>query len=146
MKKQDHYCITPSVAIPVSELSFSYSRSSGKGGQHVNKVSTKVSLRFNLGTSQSLSEEQKQLIRQRLAGRINKQGILWINGDCQRSRTGNREDVVRRFISLLQGALHIRKNRRGTKPSRNARERRLQAKKKRSLLKRQRSSGDFDSA
>ncbi|MCI5221171.1 MAG: aminoacyl-tRNA hydrolase [Candidatus Electrothrix sp. AR4] len=142
MKEQ--YFITSSVVIPASALSFTYSRSSGKGGQHVNKVNTKVSLRFDLNASQALSEGQKQLLRQRLAGRLNNLGILRLDGDRQRSQIGNREEVVRRFVSLLQAALHVNKSRRKTKPSKNAKKRRLQVKKKRGQLKRQRGKRDFN--
>jgi ribosome-associated protein len=144
MKNQDQCFITSTVVIPTSELSFTYSRSSGKGGQHVNKVNTKVSLRFDLDASQSLSEEQKHLLRQRLAARINNQGLLRLDGDRQRSQSVNREEVIQRFISLLRAALHINKSRRKTKPSQNAKKRRLQGKKKRGRLKRQRGKRGFD--
>lgn len=110
----------------------------------MNKVNTKVSLRFDLNASQALSEGQKQLLRQRLAGRLNNLGILRLDGDRQRSQIGNREEVVRRFVSLLQAALHVNKSRRKTKPSKNAKKRRLQVKKKRGQLKRQRGKRDFN--
>jgi ribosome-associated protein len=144
MTDQSHFRITAAVVIPAAELSFSYSRSSGKGGQHVNKVNTKVSLHFDLIASQSLTEEQKALIRQRLAGRINSQGVFRLDNDRQRSQRGNQEEVIRRFISLLQAALHVRKSRRRTRPSQNARQRRLQAKKQRGQLKRQRAQRNFE--
>ncbi|XOF33350.1 MAG: alternative ribosome rescue aminoacyl-tRNA hydrolase ArfB [Candidatus Electrothrix sp. YB6] len=144
MTDQNHFRITAAVVLPAAELSFSYSRSSGKGGQHVNKVNTKVSLHFDLAASQSLTDEQKTLIQQRLAGRINNQGVLRLDNDRQRSQRGNQEEVIRRFISLLQAALHVRKSRRRTRPSRKARQRRLQTKKQRSQLKRQRTQRDFE--
>ena len=136
--KQGHCSITPSVCIPLSELSFTFSRSSGKGGQHVNKVNSRVTLWFDVTASESLTQDQKQLIRRRLAGRINKQGVLLLDSDRRRSQGANREDAVSRFASLLRDALHVDKTRRRTKPSRGAKKRRLQAKKHRSRLKQQR--------
>ena len=144
MDKQDQYRITASCTIPAAELFFSYSRSSGKGGQHVNKVNTKVSLIFDLEASPSLTEEQKTLLKQRLGNRLNKQGILRLDGDRQRSQRGNQEEVVQRFISLLRNALYIQKKRKKTRPSRNAKQRRLQQKKQRSQLKQQRTKRGFD--
>ncbi|WPD20855.1 MAG: alternative ribosome rescue aminoacyl-tRNA hydrolase ArfB [Candidatus Electrothrix scaldis] len=144
MDKQDQYRITTSCIIPAAELFFSYSRSSGKGGQHVNKVNTKVSLIFDLEASPSLTEEQKTLLKQRLGNRLNKQGILRLDGDRQRSQRGNQEEVIQRFISLLRDALYIQKSRKKTKPSRNAKQRRLQQKKQRSQLKQQRAKRGFD--
>lgn len=130
--------ITSSVRIPLSELSFTFSRSSGSGGQHVNKVSSRVTLWFDISASQSLTAEQKELIRQRLAGRINKHGVLQLDADRRRSQGANREDALNRFASLLRAALHVDKARRKTKPSRGAKKRRLQKKKHRSQLKKQR--------
>jgi ribosome-associated protein len=144
MDNHDSYRITPSCLISVSELCFSYSRSSGKGGQHVNKVNTKVSLSFDLDNSPSLTEEQKNLLRERLGNRLNKQGILRLDGDRQRSQRGNQEEVIQRFLYLLRDALHVQKKRKKTKPSRNAKQRRLQLKKKRSQLKQQRGKRNFD--
>ncbi|MCI5218878.1 MAG: aminoacyl-tRNA hydrolase, partial [Candidatus Electrothrix sp. LOE2] len=111
MIKQNQCIITSSCAIPVAELFFSYSRSSGKGGQHVNKVNTKVSLSFDLDASPSLTEEQKTLLKQRLGNRLNKQGILRLDGDRQRSQRGNQEEVIQRFILLMRDALYVQKTR-----------------------------------
>ncbi len=138
MTTRDQYYIRPSVVIPASELSFTFSRSSGKGGQHVNKVNSRVTLWFDLDASGSLTDEQKQRIRQRLAGRINKEGILQLDADRRRSQGANRDDAIVRFCSLLRSALHVDKPRRKTRPSRGAKQRRLQLKKQRSQLKKQR--------
>ena len=144
MKTMDCCRITPSVRIPLSELSFTFSRSSGRGGQHVNKVNSRVTLWFDVQGSQSLTAEQKELIFRRLAGRINRQGMLRIDAERRRSQGANREDAVSRFTSLLRGALHVNRTRRRTKPTRAAKQRRLQAKKHRSLLKKQRGRKNFD--
>ena len=143
MTTQDQYEIIPSVVIPASELVFTFSRSSGKGGQHVNKVNSRVTLWFDLGASTSLTDEQKQLIRQRLAGRINKQGVLRLDADRRRSQGANREDALNRFAALLRAALHVDKARRKTRPSRGAKQRRLQQKKQRSQLKKQRGRKNY---
>lgn len=144
MKKQEQYYIISTVIIPSSELSFTFSRSSGKGGQHVNKVNSRVTLWFDVTASESLTQDQKQLIRGRLAGRINKQGVLRLDADRRRSQGANREDAVSRFASLLRDALHVDKTRRRTKPSRGAKKRRLQAKKHRSRLKQQRGRKSYN--
>lgn len=143
MKKQQRYYITSSVTIPASELSFTFSRSSGSGGQHVNKVNSRATLWFDIAASESLTQDQKQLIRQRLAGRINKQGVLRLDADRRRSQGANREDAVSRFASLLRDALHVNKTRRKTKLSQGAKKRRLQAKKHHSRLKKQRGKKNY---
>jgi len=91
-----------------------------------------------------VTQDQKQLIGRRLAGRINKQGVLRLDADRRRSQGANREDAVSRFASLLRDALHVDKTRRRTKPSRGAKKRRLQAKKHRSRLKQQRGRKSYN--
>ncbi len=123
------------IRIPFSELVFSFSRSSGAGGQNVNKVNTRVTLSFDVDRSPSLDEHQRQLIRNRLGGRINRDGILKISSDTYRTQGANREEVVRRFYTLLRSALHEQRPRKRTRIPKRARERRLSAKKMRSRLK-----------
>ncbi len=143
MKKQQNLSITPAVTIPISELSFTFSRSSGKGGQHVNKVNSRVSLYFDIESSTHLTPEQKSLVKQRLAGRINNRGVFRIDADRRRSQAGNRDDAVNRFVGLMQEGLYQKKNRKNTRPSRGAQKRRIQAKKQRSQLKKQRGKRNF---
>jgi ribosome-associated protein len=131
--------ITGALNIPLSELSFSFSRSSGPGGQNVNKVNTRVTLAFDVVHSPSLGDRQKQLISSRLASRINKNGVLRIAADSCRTQAGNRQEVLRRFVGLLRQALHEQPPRRKTRVPKRARERRLSAKKNRSRLKQLRS-------
>ncbi len=135
----DWIFINPGCSIPASELSFSFSRSSGPGGQNVNKVNTRVTLSFDVTGSRSLNDRQRTLIRSRLATRINKNGLLRISADSCRTQQGNREEVIRRFTDLLRQALHEQRPRRKTKVSRRAKERRLAAKKNRGRLKKMRS-------
>ena len=144
MKNRQGCYINSSVTIPLSEISFSFSRSSGSGGQHVNKVNSRVSLYFDIAASQSLTAEQKKQLQQRLAVRINSRGKLRLDADRRRSQIANREDVLFRFAELLRSGLHLKKNRRKTKPSRGAAKRRLQAKKQRSQLKKQRGRRNYN--
>jgi ribosome-associated protein len=133
------HVITPGLDIAPAELSFSFSRSSGPGGQNVNKVNTRVTLSYDVAHSPSLNDRQRQLIFSRLATRINKLGILRISSDTCRTQQGNKEEVTRRFVHLLQGAVHEQRPRRKTKVSRGARERRLSSKKNRGRIKQLRS-------
>lgn len=125
--------------IPDSEISFSYSRSSGPGGQHVNKVSTRVTLSFDVAHSPSLDERQRLMISRRLAQRINKEGVLLVTADSFRSQRGNREEALHRFVTLLRQALHQQRPRRKTRLPRRVKEQRLAAKKNRGRLKLMRS-------
>jgi ribosome-associated protein len=91
--------------IPDEELDFTTSRSGGPGGQNVNKVNTRVTLLFDVDGSPLLSEQQRQALRTRLAGRINKGGVLRVVSQRHRTQLANREAAVRRFADLLREAL-----------------------------------------
>ncbi len=127
----------PDPLVPPEELSFSYSRSSGPGGQHVNKVSSRVTLWFDLDASPSLTGEQKALVRQRLAGRINRQGRLWLVARASRSQTMNRQAAVQRFYELIRLALAAEKPRRPTRVPGTSRAARLTTKRHRARIKRE---------
>ncbi len=131
--------INDDVSIAESELGFSASRSSGPGGQNVNKVSTRVTLRFDLEASPDLTAEQKELIRERLATRISKQGVLSVSSQRERSQSANREAATARFVELLRAALDVDPERRPTRVPRGVDRRRLENKRKRSKVKRRRS-------
>lgn len=137
--------IRTDLSIPDSEPGFSFSRSSGSGGQNVNKVNTRVTLTFDVRRSPSLNERQRQLIQSRLAGRVNRNGVLRVSSDSHRTQGANREEVIRRFVALLRDALHEKRPRRRTMTPKRARERRLSAKKMRGRLKRMRSKKSVDS-
>jgi ribosome-associated protein len=111
------------------ELSFRTSRSGGKGGQNVNKVSTKVELLFDVKSSVHLSEEQKQKILQRLQNRITSEGILQIISQTERSQYANKLKALNQFDRLIRNAFVEKKKRIATKISKAAKERRLQSKK-----------------
>lgn len=111
------------------ELVFKAIRSSGPGGQHVNKVSTKVLLIFDLLNSKGLNDKEKQKVAEKLSNQINKEGILQITSDSSRSQLKNRTIVTNRFFGLIEDALKVQKKRKATKPSKTAIEKRLKEKK-----------------
>lgn len=123
-----------------SELSFKNVRSSGKGGQHVNKVSTKVELNFDVLNSQILSQTQKQLLLSRLQNRINKEGIFRLTVQDERSAIRNQSIAIERFNEIIAAALTVRKRRKRRKPSKAYHEERLQKKRRHSEKKKSRSN------
>jgi ribosome-associated protein len=129
--------ITSSLRIPLSELQFKFSPSGGPGGQHANKVNTRVELRFDVAGSPSLGPNQ----RARLIDRIGPE--VRVVADDERSQGRNRQLAVDRFRQRMVDALHVEKPRRPTRPSRGAKERRLTAKRQLSERKRSRRP-DFD--
>jgi len=110
------------------ELVFSASRSSGPGGQNVNKVSTKVELRFNVMNSSLLTQEEKTLILEKLVNRINQEGELVMVSQRERTQLKNKQVVTEKFYLLLAKALTPKKKRKPTKPSLAAKEKRLEDK------------------
>ncbi len=136
--------ITNHVSIPEQELSFSFARSGGPGGQNVNKVNTKAVLRFDVAGSQSLGEEDKRLIFERLDSRLTKEGELVLTSDATRSQEDNKRLTLLKLQQLLRAALRIQRPRKATRPSRAAKERRLAAKKARGARKQERSGQGFD--
>ncbi len=132
--------ITPQVQINLDELRFRYSRSSGPGGQNVNRRETQVELTFDLMNSASLTPDQRQLLMDRLSAHLDSRGTLHIVANSQRSQLMNRREAVQRFESLLREGLKPTPRRLDTQPSRKARLRRLSGKRRRSEIKRQRQS------
>jgi ribosome-associated protein len=124
--------------IDEAELRFVYSRSSGPGGQHVNRVETRVTLLFDLAGSPSLSVEQKRRVRRRLATRINREGILRVVSQRHRTREANRRAAIARFEELLGEALRPPRPRRKTGVPAAAKRRRVEAKRRRGEVKRSR--------
>ncbi len=124
--------------IPGDELDFATSRSSGPGGQNVNKVETRVTLLFDLEASSSLNRDEKERLRERLASRINKEGVLRVVSQKHRTQKANREAATERFHELIADALTERPPRRRTRTPRAAKKRRLEAKRRRADLKRRR--------
>ncbi|HAW53134.1 MAG TPA: aminoacyl-tRNA hydrolase [Flavobacteriales bacterium] len=113
----------------LSEITFTTSRSSGPGGQHVNKVDSKVTLRFDVKNSELLSESQRNRILAQLSTRISAGGVLVMSSQATRSQLDNKKKVLERFDKLLAKALTIPKKRKKTRPSKSAMEKRLKEKK-----------------
>ncbi|ASV30295.1 alternative ribosome rescue aminoacyl-tRNA hydrolase ArfB [Maribacter cobaltidurans] len=125
------------------ELQFKAIRSSGPGGQHANKVSSKVELTFDLNDSEGLSDTEKERLLRRLDSKLSKEGNILLQCDESRSQHKNKDLVIERFFGLLEVALTVRKKRKATKPSKSATEKRLKGKKIASLKKANRSKPEF---
>lgn len=128
--------ITDAIAIEESELSETFVRASGPGGQNVNKVSTAVQLRFDARRSPSLTEPVRTRLEKLAGARLTKDGVVVIFADRFRSQDRNRQDALERLVALIHRAAEAPKPRRATKPTKASRERRLKAKAERSGVKR----------
>ena len=130
------------IKIKESELHFSYVRSSGPGGQHVNKVSTAVQLKYNVMQS-DIPEELKQRFNDRYRNRISKNGFLTITAQSFKSQKKNKDDAVSRLEKLFSD-IKIETKRIPTKPSRGSKVKRIEGKKKRSVIKKNRMKVNLD--
>ncbi|WP_109302278.1 alternative ribosome rescue aminoacyl-tRNA hydrolase ArfB [Aquimarina sp. AU474] len=122
-------------SIIINELRFKAIRSSGAGGQHVNKVSSKIELSFNIVTSLGLTDNEKLLLGQKLSSRLTKEGVLILQCGDSRSQHRNKELVIKRFVEIVKANLQVPKKRKATKPSRSAIKKRLNNKQKQSEKK-----------
>lgn len=127
----------------ISELSLKAIRSSGAGGQNVNKVSSKIQLTFDLNNSQALDYEEKQLILDKLSNRLTLDNVLILNCDEDRSQLKNKTIVTKRFLELIKSALLIPKERKETKVTKSSIEKRLSSKKSASEIKENRKKPDL---
>ncbi len=135
--------IKDQIFICEDELVFKFSRSGGPGGQNVNKVNTRVTLLFDASKSRSFSDAQKRRVLEHLSRRVNKDGIIRVTCRCHRTQEANRRGAVERLVELLRGAFEKRAIRKRTAIPRQAREQRLEQKKRRSFLKKQRARRDM---
>lgn len=135
--------ILDNIQISESELLFKASRSSGPGGQNVNKLNTRMTLLFDVTGSPGLSDDQKRRVLSALSTRIDKQGVLRVVSQRFRTQEANRQAAIDRFVELLADTLVPRPVRKNTKVPAGARERRLEDKKRRSRLKQQRGDSDW---
>lgn len=130
--------VTPTIAIDERELSISFVRAGGPGGQHVNKVATAVQLRFDAAASPSLTAPVVARLR-RLAGRrMTDDGVLVLTARRTRSQERNRAEVIERLVELVRMAARAPRTRRATKPSHASRLRRIETKRRRSFVKQKR--------
>lgn len=134
--------INARLVLPADELHVSFSRSGGPGGQNVNKVATRVQLRFSVTTSASLGDRRRVRLLGQLGKRLTTRGELIVFASSHRERARNLEEARERLASLLRSGLQVKKQRKPTKPTRASKRRRLDSKRKRGDLKRSRRAGD----
>ena len=140
----DALVVTPTVSIPRAELEVRATRAGGPGGQHVNTSSTRIELRWNVRATRAFDDAVRDRVLARLASRLDGEGNVRVVASEHRSQRQNREAAEERLISLMRQALHVPKKRKATKPSRAAKAKRLDAKRKQSEKKRNRRAGPFD--
>ena len=138
MIDSDIIAINENLSLPEAELQFRFSTGGGPGGQHVNKTATRVTLLFDVANSPSLDEETRVRLLDRLASRIDGRGLLHIDVHESRSQWQNRTAAVDRFRNLMADALVEQAERHPTRPSRRARQARLETKRRRSTIKQHR--------
>ena len=131
-------------AVLKKELNYKTARSGGPGGQHANKVSTKVILYFDLGRSHGLNPREKTILSDKLEKRLTTDGLLILSCDSSRSQLQNKNKVTERFISLLRASLKRTKRRIATRASRRVKQKRADQKKRHSEKKAMRRKSNFD--
>ena len=136
--------ITGDISISEERMFFKFSRSSGPGGQNVNKVNSRVTLLFDAANAVEFSDSQKRRILSRLASRVNKDGLIRVVSQKYRTQKANRRAAIERLCGLLREALASEAVRKKTKPPYAAKEKRLEEKRRRSVLKRQRAEKSFE--
>lgn len=111
------------------ELAFTASRSEGPGGQNVNKVNSKITLRFDITNSQIITDDEKKVLSEKFSSFLTKEGVLILSSQEKRSQLQNKEEVIKKLDALLTKAFEVKKRRKPTKPSKSAKDKRLKKKK-----------------
>jgi ribosome-associated protein len=127
--------ITKHLTIPASELAFAFARSGGPGGQNVNKVASKVELRWNPTTSTALRDDDRTYLLSKLGNRLTNDGTLIVTSTLTRDQLKNRDDAESKLVLIVRTALERPKTRRATKPSRASKRRRIEGKRHRAQIK-----------
>ncbi|TMQ03912.1 MAG: aminoacyl-tRNA hydrolase [Deltaproteobacteria bacterium] len=138
----DDIVVTPRLVIPGEELAIAFARSGGPGGQNVNKVASKVELRWNPTTSAALGPDDRAWLVERLRSRLTSDGTLIVTSTATRDQRKNRDDATEKLALIVRTALHRPTPRRATQPSRGAKRRRLVDKRHRAEVKRGRTHHD----
>jgi ribosome-associated protein len=134
--------VTPRLTIPAGELGIAFARSGGPGGQNVNKVASKVDLRWNPGASAALADDDRSWLLSKLANRLTTDGELIVTSTLTRDQVKNRDDAMSKLALIVRAALDRPKARRATRPSRASKRRRIEGKRHRAEIKRNRRSDD----
>ncbi|HEY6089492.1 MAG TPA: alternative ribosome rescue aminoacyl-tRNA hydrolase ArfB [Gemmatimonadaceae bacterium] len=136
--------VDDALSIPRNELDVRVSRSSGAGGQHVNKTSSRVEIFWNIPASRALTDEQRSRLLDKLSAKLTTDGSIRVVASDMRSQTRNRDLAEERLAELIRRALIVPRKRKATKPTRAAKEARLESKKRRSSVKRNRTDKSFE--
>jgi len=136
--------VNDSVSIPRNELDVRVSRASGAGGQHVNKTSSRVEIFWNIPASRALTDEQRARLLDKLSAKLTTDGSIRVVASDMRSQSRNRDLAEERLADLVRRALLVPRKRKATKPTRAAKEARLDSKKRRSSIKRNRTDKSFE--
>lgn len=134
--------VTPRLTIPAGELALAFARSGGPGGQNVNKVASKVELRWNPTTSAALSADDRAWLLSKLASRLTTDGTLIVTSTATRDQLKNRDDAASKLALIVRSALERPKTRRATRPTRASKRRRVEDKRHRAEIKRHRRGDD----
>lgn len=142
---RDMIRVTGRISLDPREIEISFIRASGPGGQHVNKVSSAVQLRFDVRGSQAYNDDVRARLEKLAGSRLTREGILVLTAQEHRSQERNREDAIERLVALIRAAAVVPKTRRPTRPTLGSKQRRLESKSKRSGVKNlRRSKPGFD--